>query len=301
MQLEIFKNIELNEALDKNGFVIIRNFINNDVAQRIEKYYLEEVPKTGAKTTQPNYLYCTPEQSHTISNFLVSTLKDSLDTQFSKCQFLGGVYISKPAGEEGVVKLHQDWNLVDESKFKSYNLWCPLTDVDEKNGALYILPNTHRLPFSIRAAQNPPLYLDFSEELKKFAMKIEMKKGDALLYENKLFHGSPPNKTDKERIAIVLGVIPAEAQFIYNYTKDPARLNWDMYKVDDDLYINHSFDLFTGKFPEDKYQSIGKFQYSVPPLTVDNLIAHCSEYAGAAKTVNKTSFWKKLTGVFAGN
>jgi ectoine hydroxylase-related dioxygenase (phytanoyl-CoA dioxygenase family) len=40
----------------------------------------------------------------------------------------------KSKGENGSLHPHQDWNIVDEREFNSYNIWLPLVDVNAENG-----------------------------------------------------------------------------------------------------------------------------------------------------------------------
>ena len=40
----------------------------------------------------------------------------------------------------GALRPHQDWSIVDEESFRSYNVWIPLVNVDENNGAIQVLP-----------------------------------------------------------------------------------------------------------------------------------------------------------------
>lgn len=76
---------------------------------------------------------------------------------------LGGAFISKSPGESGVLPLHQDWNLVDETRERSYNLWIPLVDVNEVNGAMRILPSSHNKQKTIRGRKSVLFWSQFHQ------------------------------------------------------------------------------------------------------------------------------------------
>jgi hypothetical protein len=46
---------------------------------------------------------------------------------------------------------------------------------------------------------------------------LNMKAGEALIYDHRLFHASYPNKTDDLRVATVFGIIPQDAQMYYYF------------------------------------------------------------------------------------
>jgi hypothetical protein len=49
---------------------------------------------------------------------------------------------------------------------------------------------------------------------------LHMKAGEALIYDDRLFHASDPNITDELRLAAVSGIIPQEAQVLYYFGRE---------------------------------------------------------------------------------
>jgi ectoine hydroxylase-related dioxygenase (phytanoyl-CoA dioxygenase family) len=48
---------------------------------------------------------------------------------------------------------------------------------------------------------------------------LSMKAGDAIIYDHKLFHGSPANLKSTSRLAINLAMIPQETQSLHYHLK----------------------------------------------------------------------------------
>jgi hypothetical protein len=151
----------------------------------------------------------------TLSDQAMSILTELIQAQFENIQLLGGAFISKAPGEKGTLPLHQDWNLVDETRARSYNLWIPLVDVDEVNGAMRILVGSHSKQETYRGPNVPPVLYPISSEVEQHMISLNMKAGEAVLYDHALWHSSPQNQTKELRLAFVLGVVPKEAELKY--------------------------------------------------------------------------------------
>ena len=98
------------KELNKNGYIVIRSFLNDDSITELLNYY----NKIGlnSEKTQPNYLYANPELSKDITEKIKSILNKNINKLFSDCNFLGGVFMVKKTGGNKEVDFHQDWNLV---------------------------------------------------------------------------------------------------------------------------------------------------------------------------------------------
>ena len=155
------------------------------------------------------------EKRKALSDQAMSILSCRIESHFENIELLGGAFISKAPGQKGVLPLHQDWNLVDEKKARSYNLWIPLVDVNEENGAMRMLVGSHTKQETFRGPNVPPVLYPISNEVDKHMVSLNMKKGEAVLYDHALWHSSPENRTDQLRLAFVLGVVPKDAELKY--------------------------------------------------------------------------------------
>jgi ectoine hydroxylase-related dioxygenase (phytanoyl-CoA dioxygenase family) len=56
--------------------------------------------------------------------------------------------------------LHQDWIMVDESKYRSINCWFPLTTLGENSGAFFVMPGAHTQFPGLRGSPGFASYID---------------------------------------------------------------------------------------------------------------------------------------------
>jgi hypothetical protein len=126
---------------------------------------------------------------------------------------------------------------VDEKQFNSYNIWLPLVDVNEENGTLLILPNSHTMLNNIRGLNIPSSFEKVMEEVWQYLVPLNMKAGEALVYDHRLLHASGINKTNTPRLVIVYGLIPSAATMRYYFGR---RNNIEEYQCTPDFYFNET-------------------------------------------------------------
>ncbi len=126
-------------------------------------------------------------------------------------------FVVKVSGPESEFALHQDTTGLDELKFSPINIWIPLQDVDETNGCLFLMPKSHRFFSPYRSISFPTPFEHIQETVKQYLQPVEMKTGEALIFDNRVIHHSFKNQTGKTRIAIVCGLFPKEAKLVTCY------------------------------------------------------------------------------------
>lgn len=208
-----FNNTELSERLKTDGYATFDLLRDHDIDALTSIF-------SDNHSSNPEGFYATTHlddkaKRKVLSNLAMSILSCRIESHFDNIELLGGAFISKAPGEKGVLPLHQDWNLVDEKNARSYNLWIPLVDVNEENGAMRILVGSHTKQETYRGPNVPPVLYPISNDVDQHMISLNMKRGEAVLYDHALWHSSPENQTDKLRLAFVLGVVPKEAELKY--------------------------------------------------------------------------------------
>lgn len=204
---------ELTDHLTNDGYAVFDLLKDQDI-EALKEIFTEH------HSSNPEGFYATTHLSDkqkrkTLSDQAMSILACRIESHFENIQLLGGAFISKAPGEKGVLPLHQDWNLVDEKVARSYNMWIPLVDVNEENGAMRILVGSHTKQETYRGPQVPPVLYPISYEVDQHMVSLNMKQGEAVLYDHALWHSSPQNQTDQLRLAFVLGVVPKDVDLKY--------------------------------------------------------------------------------------
>lgn len=208
-----FRDPELTERLSKDGYATFDLLRDFDV-EALKAIFSENHSST------PEGFYATThlddkQKRKALSDQAMSILACRIEKHFENIELLGGAFISKAPGEKGTLPLHQDWNLVDEKVARSYNLWIPLVDVNEENGAMRILVGSHTKQETFRGPNVPPVLYPISSEVDQHMVSLNMKAGEAVLYDHALWHSSPQNQTNELRLAFVLGVVAKEAELKY--------------------------------------------------------------------------------------
>jgi hypothetical protein len=151
------------------------------------------------------------------------------------CNFLAKEPDPSPAG---IVQIHQDPTFVDEQRYETIGLWIPLVDTNAENGAITVLPGSHRWnqgPRSFGGRASP--YLDLLPAFVEHAQVVPMRAGAALVFSQKLFHGSPANRSQAKRVSAAALLAPSEAQ-LHCYHANPALpAELEVFRVDD-LFFN---------------------------------------------------------------
>ncbi|MFT5860230.1 MAG: hypothetical protein ACI865_002338 [Flavobacteriaceae bacterium] len=167
-------------------------------------------------------------------------LSPSIESLLVNHRMLTYFFLVKGIGENSILKLHQDWSIIDERKHRAYNLWIPLCDSTRKNGTLYAAKGTHRMPLNIRGAAIPPKYADHFKSAERYMEAFEIKEGEGLIFDSRLLHYSPTNTTDKSRSTIINNIIPIGAETMcFHGTEKDGHLTVNRYDVPDDLFIHY--------------------------------------------------------------
>jgi hypothetical protein len=120
------------------------------------------------------------------------------------------------------------------------NIWIPLQDVDEKNGAMWIVKGSHKIDRKIRGAGILfPDYYSILNELKPYMTSFSMKAGEALLFYHCTIHGSPANQSHNPRIVVQVSLIPSQAPLQIYFQKQPLA-PLEIHSPDDDFVFKYN-------------------------------------------------------------
>src|SRR5262249_41100389 len=104
-----------------------------------------------------------------------------------------------------------------------------------------------------------------------------LKAGDALAFNNRTIHAAMPNTTNEQRIALGIGMTPAEATLYHYYLKPGTTNRLLKLRVEDEFFIRYSnqalFELYQqGKKP-DHCVVEDELDYSFTPLNSAQMAA----------------------------
>ena len=123
-------------------------------------------------------------------------------------------FFIKEAKDPSFVSWHQDSTYWGLSKPDVVTAWIALSDSNEGNGAMQVMPGTHLLDqiphkdtFSrhnlLTRGQEVAVAVDTSK-----AVSLSLRPGEMSLHHVRIIHGSPPNTSNQRRIGFAIRYIP---------------------------------------------------------------------------------------------
>lgn len=231
----LFKSEILQKQFEKDGFVKINLLDNSEVTDLLNYYNSLNHDHVGEYGFHISLENKNPEYINGVFQKLFTTFIPKLNQVLIDYKTFTASYVTKEAGLQNIVPPHQDWSFVDEDKFCSATVWVPLIDVNKNNGALGIIRGSHKLFNYQRQSPSPQAKTVLSPHaftLFPYIEIIDMKAGEALIFDNRTIHASPPNISGKTRIGAGIGITQQSAQLLHFYQVPGDEEKINVYEVD---------------------------------------------------------------------
>lgn len=203
----IFRDKELNRRLFEYGYITIP-FLNKEGVEDLKEIFRKHHPEVeSAEGLHISSHIQGDAKIQKVSNEIQDVFKRAIDEHIENGMTLGGTFISKPPHQTEPLQPHQDWSIVDESRFRSFTIWVPLEDVNEENGCMYVLPGSHEYARGYRHISIDSIYGQIYETVWEHMIPVRLKAGEAIVFDHALGHASKPNTTSKVRIAATHSLI----------------------------------------------------------------------------------------------
>lgn len=290
---KIFIDDQLQDAFDREGYVTLPLVSSEDV-ERLKvlffKYHTERADNAFQSSTFLDDKAYKVAISNDIQEIVLPYFKQFL------CNFeaLGSSFLFKTKGMNSELAAHQDWTIVDERKDIAMNVWIPLSDTNEKNGTLYVLPRSHsKYLFTLRAPTIPFFFEKHEHLIKQHLVPIPTKAGSAIVLNESLIHYSSANVEDDIRIAITSGVINQNAPMVFHYMNDKKEI--ERFSVERDFLLSiEGFHKNIFERPA-KLHSLGLIQEPLPILSQTQL----ETFIQTQKVPDvQQGWWEKIKTVF---
>jgi hypothetical protein len=293
---KVFKDETLQNQLNNYGFVIL-DFLNTDELNELNTFYLSKHPEAVNGFYTSTFAKDT-EYRKEVDAAIQTQMKRNLENHFFDYKIHCGSFIVKGADEKSVLKMHQDMTLVDESIYTGINIWIPLIDLTTENGAIEVLPRSHRLFKTYRGASLPDIYNDIESSVYKLMQPCYLKAGQAIIFDQSIIHYSPANKSNKVRPVINTFITHKDAGIQICYWDKNERKEIELFNQAPDFMVNFQnfgHDIFSRpKIGE----SIGFVPFDFPKITKELLV---KEYGVVEQKVvqeireeKKQNFLKRL-------
>jgi hypothetical protein len=264
----IIRDTAIAAAFDRDGFAVVP-FLDPEHVQRLRDVYFAHHQESEVRArTIPSYapgFYASTfnndvDYRRTVSAEVEAACAPSLARLFDAFKIFYAGFLVKLPDANGRLRVHQDPTLVDEERFTPVNVWCPLQDIDDRNGALCILPGSHRLYRGPRATSIPPPWSPHEALIEQSMTPLHLTAGSAVLFTQATLHASRPNLSDAPRITATMFLCheSASIRIAHRRPETPERI--DFYaQTDDFMFQNVQFSVDSTGVPR-----IGRYLESIP-------------------------------------
>lgn len=233
----MFADPSQDEVIDR-GQLVVRPLLPTAVVEDLKRAYFQTVPP-GEEGLAVAYMRRDRSVTRALSELLEPTYEQFIAPLFVDCQLALATFVVKYQGPDSVMFLHDDRTFVDERRWRSLSVWIPLVDTGPNlsNGALAIVPGSDRLAVGWSGSLTPEPFRQYEQYLSERLVPVEASAGTAVIYDSRTLHASESNHTTVPRIAMVIAVVPAEADLIH--ARGTARNECALYRVDRAFYLDH--------------------------------------------------------------
>ena len=210
--------IESLEFYNKNGYVVLKSFLEATTSKSIEKFLNLLTLKYESNIDKYKSRFCNFTDAGKVNTLhslekhkFVQNILESEDFIGLAQKFLeeaplayGSEYFAKPALTGIAVPPHQDNFYWCFNNPNVITIWMALSDVSLSNGALYYYPGSHKHGLFPHSPSNTPGSSQYINDIDsildhKKKVYVELKKGDVLIHHSLVVHGSGPNTSNKAR------------------------------------------------------------------------------------------------------
>lgn len=277
----LFKNDEHQTFFEQNGYIKLNALDENEVKDLVDFLY-----SSGIKKENSHGFYV--GMDHENKDLVVQMMQKVESVAMPKIapylvnyQLITASYVLKDPNPIGVVPPHQDWTFVeDETKHCSVTCWIALVDTDMQNGCIGVIKGSHKYFSSVRPSPSPQVPSPLAKHMFSLFPYFEllpMKAGEALIFDNRTFHASPPNITKAPRLAVGLSFTQKNAELRHYYLKPGTKNTLLKYKIDQQFFMRYDNGTLSkmydaGKIIED-YELMGEVKYEWKDLSKSEMKA----------------------------
>ena len=275
----IFNDPDRQKEFEEKGFVVA-DFLNAAELAELTKAYETAKGQPVDMAFSTSNMSIDPAYRRAVSEAITRNFHRAVNHYFERCKLFFGIFTAKqPGNASSVCSMHQDPAYVDESEFNGLTIWVPLVDTHAGNGALEVIDRSHLLNRWPRSTLPRFPYNELAPLLlKKYFRRLDLKAGQAYLGSARVFHWSPPNLGNTQRVAALAWMAEEESTMrcYYQDFSQPGD-TMEVFEVQPSHYIDRP--LFS-RPDESTSVSLGTIPYRYEPLDeskIDNIIqSHAS-------------------------
>lgn len=238
----VLRDPEYQATLDRDGYVAVPLLTTDEMAELVAGYEALVPDREDGLTI--DYVRDDRSTMSQVSKLLAPMFARHLPTWFHDYEPIVATFIVKHPGEASSMLMHHEPTYVDETRYRTFNIWIPLVEItwDPPNGGIQLVPGTESLCAPFCGLNTPVMFRPYESYLREHMVDVEVPVGSAIVYDTHMLHASGANLSDSPRPAIACALAPAEAPLLH--TLATGRRTRNVYAVDRDFFIDtHPADL----------------------------------------------------------
>lgn len=197
---------DISEQWDRDGFLIVPAVVSPEQCEKLKieaLHLLKEHARPGASVyvgcAVVSKLFSDLVENPTVLDLLSQIMPDGIE-------FLSDKLVYKTATRSFATPWHIDASYWKNTRPK-LSVWIPFDDIGEDTAALTLVPRSHKKEWSHQHAEGAKA--EFEEFIRKEDIAVEdvkiceIKRGTAVIFSDRLVHGSTPAAGTRERYAII--------------------------------------------------------------------------------------------------
>jgi ectoine hydroxylase-related dioxygenase (phytanoyl-CoA dioxygenase family) len=243
----MFKDISYKENFERLGFYKLP-LLSEDAISQLKKLYSAEY-ENNINNVDMTVTHNTGKRdvAYAVHKKIESIVEGELNNNFQNFKIFASHFSVKNSHSNTSFQLHQDWCIVDEQKYKNYQIWIPLDFSYPENGGMCFIPESHLFFNNVRSGSMGITHIPIEEELYPYVSYLRLMQGEGVVFYNNTLHGSFINSTPYKRIAVIVNIVEAHASTLYYHLNTDNTI--DTYKLNTELLFKHLPELEKGAIP----------------------------------------------------
>jgi ectoine hydroxylase-related dioxygenase (phytanoyl-CoA dioxygenase family) len=237
-----FKDWKLETQMTELGYAAISGFLCDDeINVLIELYQKYHVKINGQQGFWFSVSHLDKQSAGEFNQLVTQMMLPKVEAYFEDAYIPLVTLLDKYPSDASQMDPHRDGSVLDETQYGHLNMWIPLVDTNESNGALFVLPRSHKYFNEVAPIGIQWPYSGYSNLICQHVTTLYSKKGDLLIYDQSLIHGSWKNSSDAHRPVVHFGVAHKDTQFLYYKVESTTpEITVTAYKVQPEFYLHVS-------------------------------------------------------------
>lgn len=267
----IVRDAHLSEEIANEGFAV-RPFLTPEALEALREIYAREHRIANAEGGMFYTLYSQDlAYRERVDKAVGEVMHPFLEAFFHSYKTMLNGFIVKVPGPKSGFLIHQDTTGLDEFKYSSLSVWVPLWDIGPEDGAMCMVRRSHKMGYPYRGISFAFPFDKIHSTVKRYLEPVFMQAGEAIIFDQRTFHASLPNRSDKNRIVAVCGLFPQEAEFQHAYQESPDA-PIEIYRQADDFILKYPRFMHDCRSRPITGEKIGEVDFQVPLWTAEEFM-----------------------------